>query len=151
MSMSLTDDEPLAVGEWDKWGAWLSAGCVVHCLAAPVLLTLVPVQLASLVWSPVVHLLVACLSVAVVLAAVVPAYLSHRHPLVPFLATVGCGFVLLGCLWPCAAECGLSLAWQNGVAGVSRETFIALWTPAGALSLVAAHVFNSRLRLRACC
>lgn len=155
MSISLTE-ESRSTSEWfDLWGTWLSAACVLHCLAAPLILLLVPVQMASWIWSPATHAVVAVFTVLLVVAAVLPSWSEHRHPAIPFLATLGCGFILLGMLWPCAGVChGGPSTWQQFVTMRNfwtAETFASLWTPFGALSLVVMHLFNVRLRRQAVC
>lgn len=145
MSVSLADFSRPAADRWDSWGAWLSLGCVVHCLAGPLVLLLVPMQLASWIWAPAIHFVVAVATIGLMLAAVIPGYREHGRPAIPFLATLGSGLILLGSLWPCGVEC--SLREINDLTQIpALELFVASWTPLGAGLLASMHVLNRRLR-----
>ncbi|OYW13884.1 MAG: hypothetical protein B7Z55_16250 [Planctomycetales bacterium 12-60-4] len=69
----------------------------------------------------------------------------HRRPEIPFLATLGCGLVILGSLRQCTIGCD---PWQCLMIGSSPapETLIALGTPIGAVVLVATHLLNAHWR-----
>lgn len=144
MSASILSDQPDSRYA-DAWGAALSLGCVIHCLAAPALLLVIPAQLATWFWSPTVHAVVAAFTACFVLAAIGPGYRRHERPIIPFLATLGCGLVVLGSLVPCGLACELStgaLAWSRWF---TIDGLVASWTPLGAALLVVTHLWNGRL------
>ncbi len=146
MSISLAGESRPALDRRDAFGALLSLGCIAHCLAAPLALLLVPVQLALWVWSPAAHAVIAVISVGLVLAAVRPFERTQVSPLIPFLATLGCGLILLGGIWPCSGLCEL----ETGLSAYGRmsvvQLFASTWTPLGAGCLVGMHLLNSRSR-----
>ena len=118
---------------WDRLGLVASGACLVHCLAVPVLVPLLPLA-AGVAKAGSVHetLLVALALLA--LAAFIPGYRSHRRWAV---VMIGAGGVLLLLSAVLAAD-----LWHHA----------ALDTPltvAGGALLVGAHWFNLRL-CRAC-
>lgn len=106
----------------DGLGIALSALCLVHCLALPLLAT------GALAWaaSERVHAGLTVALCAVVIAVAVPGYRRHRRAAVPAL--------LVG---------GVALLVAAVVAGEAGETAL---TAAGSVALVAGHVLNLRLR-----
>ncbi len=146
-SRSLTLDAPDGTSlRADVWGAMLSLGCVLHCLAAPLALVLLPLQLGAWLWSPAAHAVVAIGTTWLVGLAVVPGYREHRRPEIPFLATLGCGLVILASLRQCSSGCDpwrcLTMIGTNP----SPDALITLATPVGAAIVLLTHVLNVRWR-----
>ncbi len=136
------------MGTSDLWGMLLSLGCVLHCLAAPVALIWLPLQTVAWMWSPALHAVVAVVTMVLVGCAVAPGYRRHQRPEIPFLATLGCGLVVLGSLWPCSLNCDPWLCLSGADAASTATAFASWWTPAGAILLVVMHAYNSLLSRR---
>lgn len=101
--------------------------CLVHCLALPMLVLMLPAMLGLFVSSEAFHWVALFLIVPAALAAFYLGYRRHRAVLPTLLGTAG--LVLLGLsLWPplAVAETGLTVA--------------------GSLTLIAGHGINWRLR-----
>lgn len=111
----------------DALGVTLSALCLVHCLALPLLAT------GALAWaaSEHVHAGLAIALAAVVRAVAVPGYRRHRRAAVPALLAGG-ATLLVG-----AVVAGEAL----GETALSETALTVL----GSLALVAGHALNLRL------
>jgi len=112
---------------WDRLGMFASAACLIHCLALPLLIPVIP--LLALIPHGGVHLLLIIPVIALSLLAFIPGFRRHRSLDVIALA--------LG---------GVSLC----SAAVIAETFFGIesldvpLTVAGGLLLVSAHALNLR-------
>ena len=73
---------------WDRVGQGLSLLCLVHCLATPLVLGLLP-SLGFLLHNELVHLVLAAVVVGVSLVAFGSGYRRHRRPSVPVLGALG--------------------------------------------------------------
>lgn len=115
---------------WDTAGMMMSLLCLVHCVALPAMLALLP--LLDLHYHPdeKLHTLLTFFAVPIAAIALVPAYLKHRH--LPVLALGLVGVVLL-------------LTHHHDGHGVAHwpATF-------GAVALVWAHAWNFRLSAGCC-
>ncbi|GGY30229.1 MerC domain-containing protein [Pseudoduganella albidiflava] len=116
-------------GAADAAGLFASTLCMVHCLAMPVLLAMLP----AMSWAEDGHVHEVLLGVAVVAAllSLGPGYLAHRRRAVPLLGGAG-----LACL-------ALAMFVVEPRFGHDAE---AVASVAGALLLFGAHVRN-----RICC
>lgn len=109
------------LGVWDRFGIVLSALCLAHCLAVPVLLA------GSAAWaSEAVHLWLAVGLVPVTALAVVPGYRRHGRGEVLVLAAVGLAGLFAALL-------------LEPVVGASGERLI---TAGAGILLVAGHLRN---------
>lgn len=117
-------------GLGDAVGVLASALCLVHCLAAPLLLLAVPV-LGGERGESGFHQAMVGAALFAALAGLAPGWLAHRRALVPLLGAAG-----IGCLATAVFAVGPSY-------GEAAETWLSI---AGALLLATAH-----LRNRACC
>ncbi len=113
-------------------GAAMSASllCLMHCVALPLLLLLLPGFLGLFAQSEAFHYAALVLVVPAALAAFGLGYRRHRKLLPPLLGVIGVA-CLVAALLPGQAEGG--------------ET---LFTVVGSLMLVAGHMMNWRLRAR---
>ena len=109
----------------DAAGIALSALCLLHCLAVPLVAT------GALAWaaSERVHLGLTAALGAVVLAVALPGFRRHRQPVVPVLLALG----LIGLV--------SAVALGEGI-GETGETAL---TALGSVALVAGHLLNLRL------
>lgn len=82
---------------WDRVGQGLSLLCLVHCLATPVVLGLLP-SLGFLLHNALVHLVLAVVVVGVSLVAFGTGFRRHRRPVVPLLGAVGVMGLLIATL-----------------------------------------------------
>lgn len=118
----------------DRLGISASVLCLIHCLALPVLIPLVPVF--GLFGHDEVHLIMLVPIVAAAGFGILPGFLRHRSRRVLFAAMAG---VLL-----CSAAVGAEAFFGLHVLDVPL-------TVAGGMCLVGAHLSNLRLnRTRAC-
>ena len=120
-------------GRWDKLGIFASGLCLVHCLALPLLLPLLPAL--ALIPHSGMHALLLIPVIALSALAVVPGYRHHRSRRVVGLAAAG---VLL-CSTAVLAEALFGLeGWDMPL------------TVAGGMLLVSGHLSNLRLSRLAC-
>lgn len=110
----------------------VSALCVVHCVATPLVLGLLPALGLSFLVEDEFHQILAGLVLIVAVAAFVPGYRVHRQLGVPALGAFG--ILLLG---GAAFVPGLSVLVESAV------------TAAGGTVLVVAHVLNRKARASA--
>ncbi|MEO0557191.1 MAG: MerC domain-containing protein [Bacteroidota bacterium] len=110
----------------DTTGLVLSALCLVHCLAVPLIAT------GALAWaaSESIHIGLTIALAVIVVAVALPSYRRHRQLAVPALLAVGLAF-LVG-----AVVGGEAL-------GEMGETLL---TVVGSITLMAGHVLNLRAR-----
>lgn len=130
----------------DLWGALLSLGCVVHCLAAPLALVLLPLQIGTWLWSSTAHAAVAIGTTWLVGMAIAPGYREHRRPEILFLATLGCGLVILASLRQCSSGCDTWRCLSTFSSNPTPDALITLATPIGAAIVLLTHVLNLRWR-----
>ncbi|MEM9419674.1 MAG: MerC domain-containing protein [Planctomycetota bacterium] len=97
---------------WDRLGIFASVACVVHCLAAPLLLLFLPVLGAW--WShPAAHVVLAALVLPLAGFVVVRGYRKHRRRVALVALVLGCVFILAGLVLPyvdAASGLGISSA-----------------------------------------
>lgn len=106
----------------DATGLALSALCLVHCLAVPLIAT------GALAWaaSESIHIGLTVALAVVVAAVALPGYRHHRRPIVPALLIGGLVFLVAAV-----------------TVGEAAETLL---TIVGSVTLMAGHVLNLRLR-----
>lgn len=122
----------------DLIGMALSATCLIHCLALPMLLLLAPAVghwIALPEWT---HAAILTLALPAAYSAMRGGW--HRHRRSGPVVTAAAGLVLLAL--------GLA-AHERLLAGIDLEAADRLLTSAGALALAAAHIANWRLAHRA--
>lgn len=122
-------DIDVSVRRWDSLGVIVSAICVVHCTAVPLVLGLLPAFGLSFLAEDGFHQVLAALVLVVAVAAFVPGYRLHRQRSVPALGALG--IALLG---GAAFAPGLSVLVESVVTAI------------GGTVLVVAHVLNRRAR-----
>lgn len=137
--------------EWgwcvDLAGAVTSLVCLVHCLAWPIMLSLLTPVLAgagehaaSSRIGLMTHLLLTAAAVALAAWAFIPGYRSHGRLSVPILAT--CGLVLIvGTAWFSGVCCPPGLAVTGNLESASRIVRDGAG-PIGGVLLVLAHSLN---------
>ncbi|MEM6287878.1 MAG: MerC domain-containing protein [Bacteroidota bacterium] len=108
----------------DAAGIALSALCIVHCLAIPLVAT------GALAWaaSESIHIGLTVVLALIVVAVAVPSYRRHRRAIVPVL--LGGGLALL-----------IAALTVGEAAGETAETVL---TVIGSVVLIAGHVVNLR-------
>jgi len=114
----------------DNFGIIASAICLVHCLAMPFLIALLPVLGLQFLESHESHLVLAAFIWAFALLAIVPSYLKHKKIPVLVGMCVGLGLVTFGVMY------GHQFFGENGEMGCLVT---------GNLMLVAVHWYNRGL------
>lgn len=110
----------------DRWGIFISSICLVHCLALPIVIALLPAMSSFLPPDNWVHPVLIGLALPVTGVALMRGYLTHRAWRAPLLGAAGLALISAGVLLdalPVAA---------------------AILTVAGGLLVAAAHVTNWR-------
>lgn len=126
-----TDDRLLSSAALlDNFGIIASAICLVHCLAMPFVIALLPVLGLQFLETHESHLILAGFIWAFALLAIVPSYLKHRKTPVLVGMIVGLGLVTLGVMF------GHAVFGENGEMGC---------LVVGNLTLVAVHWINRGL------
>jgi hypothetical protein len=120
---------------WDKLGVAGSGLCLIHCLALPVMVGVLPGLGIAFLADEIVHQILACLLIAVAALAFIPGYRRHRDKRVLLLMGGGLGLILF-------ATWGSERFDLHG----SGETFISV---AGSVLLIGAHLLNHSF-CRAC-
>jgi len=110
---------------WDRVGQGLSLLCLVHCLATPVVLGLLP-SLGFLLHNELVHLVLAVVVVGVSLVAFGNGFRRHRRAMVPLLGALGV----------------LGLLFATLVLEPRSEVMGTLGTVVASIVLVVAHTMN---------
>lgn len=130
----------------DEVAIGFSVCCMLHCLAWPFLLALVPSLLDPS--NGLLHQLLGALSVLISLLVLGVGYDFHRTRLPVLLGL--CGIVLLAVNIALPLECCTAVtAWASGSLHFSEITLASwgafLMAPAGAVLLIGAHVSNRKL------
>ncbi|GAA5175440.1 hypothetical protein GCM10025771_07590 [Niveibacterium umoris] len=112
---------------WDKLGIFASAACLVHCLALPLLIPLLPAL--ALIPHTGVHALLLVPVVLLSLLALLPGYRRHRSRYVGVAAIAGVSL--------CSIAVGAEALFHI-------ESLDVPFTVAGGLLLVSAHWVNLR-------
>lgn len=120
---------------WDMLGITLSTLCLIHCIALPFFLALLPFGL-EYAENESIHQMLSILALPVGGLALIPGYLKHRKLSILFTGFVGLSMLL-------AAPFLLP---EN--AGEFAEQAL---TGTGGALLVAAHLLNRRLSKGSCC
>jgi hypothetical protein len=120
-------DLELRIRRWDTIGVVVSTACVVHCVALPLALALLPAIGVSFLAEGAFHQVLAVLVLLVAGLAFVPGYRAHHRRHIPLIGAVGT--VLLA---------GAAFAPRLGL--LAESTITAL----GGSVLVLAHVLNRR-------
>lgn len=120
------------VRRWDTLGMIVSMACVVHCVALPLALGLLPALGLSFLANDGVHEVLAVVVVVVALLAFVPGYRVHHARHVPVIGAFGVTLLSGAAFAP-----GLSVLFESIVTAV------------GGTVLVTAHVLNHRALARA--
>lgn len=118
----------------DLAGLTLSATCLIHCLALPMLLLLAPALghwIALPEWT---HAAILALALPAAFAAMRGGWERHRRSTPGLVAVAGLGLLALGLA-----------AHERWIATASASAVDTLLTTLGALALAAAHLANWRL------
>ena len=121
----------------DLAGLALSATCLIHCLALPMLLLLAPAIGHWIALPEGTHAAILLLALPAAYVAMRGGWHRHRRPAPMVIAAVGLALLALGL----AAHEGL-------IAASDPESADRLLTSMGALTLAAAHIANWRLSHR---
>ena len=121
-------------GTWDKLGIFASAACLVHCLALPLLIPLLPAL--ALVPHTGVHALLLLPIIGLSLLALLPGYRRHRSRFVGAAALAG--------ITLCTIAVGAEALFHI-------ESLDVPFTVVGGMLLVGAHIANlRRMRTQTC-
>ncbi|MBL8819972.1 MAG: MerC domain-containing protein [Planctomyces sp.] len=164
-----SETETLVIDRADRCGLLFSGLCVLHCLALPTVISLIPVlTLTELSTSPVLQIAAFSLSSFFAVRAVSTGYRLHRSGSVVTLAIAGVA-LQMGSAWlqscqcaslpstvhaadcPCRDLCGWMASGCRYVAtttpAVTTAYFSMAWmSPIGAILFVIAHLRNWQLR-----
>jgi MerC mercury resistance protein len=119
-------DVDVRVRRWDMVGMVVSAACVVHCVAMPLVLGLLPAFGLGFLARDGFHQALSVVVLVTALGAFVPGFRTHRQGRIPLIGFLGAA--LLGF----AAFAPLSLVAES------------ILTATGGTVLVFAHVMNRR-------
>lgn len=121
----------------DLAGLALSATCLIHCLALPMLILLAPAIGHWIALPEGTHAAILMLALPAAFVAMRGGWHRHRRSAPPLIAVAGLALLALG------------LAAHEGLfAGGDSEAADRLFTSLGALTLAAAHIANWRLSHR---
>ncbi len=115
-------------GLFDGMAIGLSGLCLLHCLALPVLLTLLPSLSIADAWPEELHIIAATMAAIACVAAILPrwsTFSAQKKRAVGIPAAIGLACLLGGTLAP-------TELWETGI------------TVAGSLMLILAHIRNLR-------
>ncbi len=118
----------------DLAGIALSSACLIHCLALPLALLIAPALGGWLALPEWLHAAILLLALPAALVAMTDGWRNHRRWTAPLLAASGLGLLALGLA-----------AHEGGLAAAAPETADRLFSSAGAVALVTAHLLNWRL------
>ncbi len=124
-----------AILSMDNLGIIASILCLIHCMAMPFLIALLPFIGLQFLESHESHLLLGTVIIAFALFAIVPGYLKHKSRRILTGMIVGVGAVLVGSFF--SHSFGL-------------EAYEMPFLVGGNLTLVATHLLNMR-RVKSCC
>jgi hypothetical protein len=113
---------------WDKLGIAGSGLCLIHCLALPVVVGILPGLGIAFLADEIVHQLLAFLLIAFAALAFIPGYRRHHDKRVLLLMATGLGLILF-------ATWGGALVDLHG----AGETVL---SAAGSVLLISAHLLN---------
>jgi hypothetical protein len=130
ISIQPAPSEPCPKFSWDALGIFASLLCLVHCLAVPVVVLLLPSLGAQVLHNDCTHYLLAFFVTLFCLTAVVPGYLRHSDKRVLGGMMVGLALVLFATF---ASTFMLGESWEMPL------------ITAGNLLVVGAHVHNRKL------
>jgi hypothetical protein len=116
-------------GRIDRWAIWLSAACVVHCLATTVMVAVLSTA-GGLLGSPMIHEVGLVLALALGLVAFGRGMLAHRRLLPVALGGTGLALMATAVIVP------------HGESHVVES----LLTVAGVVLLAAGHMVNRTAR-----
>lgn len=115
-------------GYWDKLGIAGSGLCLLHCLAMPVLVGILPGLGLNFLADEIVHQVLAFLLIGLAALAFIPGYRRHRDRRVPVLMAIGLGLILFA-IW---GEAAVDLHGKGEI----------MLSVAGSLFLITAHFLN---------
>lgn len=116
------------VSHWDKLGIAGSGLCLLHCLALPVLVGVLPSLGLAFLADEIVHEILAFALIAFAALAFIPGYRRHQDKRVVGLMAIGLGLIL-SAIW------GASFLDLHG----AGETVLSV---AGSVFLISAHYLN---------
>jgi len=119
-----------SISSFDMLGIAVSTICLVHCLAMPFIITLLPILGWQFLAGKLAHRILAAFVFSFAMFAIVPGYLKHRHKNVLTGMIIGLSLVAIATFF-----CGLFLP----------ESWELLLITAGNLILVATHWHNHHL------
>lgn len=113
---------------WDKLGIAGSGLCLVHCLALPVMVGILPSMGLAFLADESVHEILAFASIAFAGLAFIPGYRRHQDKRVLVLMSVGLALILFA-------------TWGGALVDLHRasETMLSI---VGSLLLISAHLMN---------
>ena len=118
---------------WDKIGICASGLCLIHCLATPILLLLMPGFQFSEVYDEHIHELFAVVVVSSIMFAVYPNCRKHGHNDIIFIALTGVVLILISTFFH-----DLPIAISHTI------------TILGSITLITAHIRNMKVRHGKC-
>ena len=124
-----------AILSFDNLGIVASVLCLIHCMAMPFLIALLPFLGWQFLDSHESHLILGSLIIAFALFAIVPGYLKHKSRRILTGMIIGAVLVLLGSFF----------SHDFGMDDIELPLLVG-----GNLTLVATHLLNMR-RVKSCC
>jgi len=136
----------------DVVGIGLSGLCMVHCLAMPAIIALLPQITAWTGADQAFHVGLAIVLPLIAGLALVSGYIKHRAPMTLVLGGLGLAFIWMALLVPgctsCAAHDGAAHTHAPMIAGLPLHNVI---TSVGSTLLITAHAINWRACRSAAC
>lgn len=119
---------------WDKVGICASGLCLIHCLATPILLILIPASMFTNIHFEITHQIFAVVVTSSILLAVYPTCKEHGHYDIIGLALIGITLILCAVFFHDYAS----------------ETVSHGTTVIGSIILITAHIKNMKIRHGKC-
>lgn len=128
---------------WDLLGISLSALCMVHCLALPLIIAVLPALGLSWLADGSFHLSVAVVAVVIGATSFIGGYFDHRQVLIPAIGLMGLAMLT----WAALAEANsetLPACCRPLNAETETWELLPFATPCAAGLLITAHLLNCR-------
>jgi MerC mercury resistance protein len=130
-----------SAASWDLLGISLSALCMVHCLALPLIIASLPALRLSWLADRNFHLCLAAVAAVIGATSFIGGYFDHGRVLIPAIGILGLTMLSLAALSEASSE-SLPACCQPGTTETGTWELLPFATPFAAILLISAHVLN---------